>query len=154
MVEIKLSWSEDADRAVALPMYETSGAAGADIRANFLPDERAAGVVLAVGKRALIPTGLRMEIPHGYEVQLRPRSGLALKHGITLLNSPGTIDSDYRGTVGVILFNASDQNFHIAHGDRIAQMVVAPITQAGFELSDGLSITQRGTGGFGSTGQG
>lgn len=153
MVEIKLSWSEDADRAVALPMYETSGAAGADIRANFLPDERAAGVVLAVGKRALIPTGLRMEIPHGYEVQLRPRSGLALKHGITLLNSPGTIDSDYRGTVGVILFNASDQNFHIAHGDRIAQMVVAPITQAGFELSDGLSITQRGTGGFGSTGQ-
>ena len=135
-------------------MYETSGAAGADIRANFLPDERAAGVVLAVGKRALIPTGLRMEIPHGYEVQLRPRSGLALKHGITLLNSPGTIDSDYRGTVGVILFNASDQNFHIAHGDRIAQMVVAPITQAGFELSDGLSITQRGTGGFGSTGQG
>ena len=154
MVEIKLSWSEDADRAVALPMYETSGAAGADIRANFLPDERAAGVVLAVGKGALIPTGLRMEIPHGYEVQLRPRSGLALKHGITLLNSPGTIDSDYRGTVGVILFNASDQNFHIAHGDRIAQMVVAPITQAGFELSDGLSITQRGTGGFGSTGQG
>ena len=135
-------------------MYETSGAAGADVRANFLPDERAAGVVLAVGKRALIPTGLRMEIPHGYEVQLRPRSGLALKHGITLLNSPGTIDSDYRGTVGVILFNASDQNFHIAHGDRIAQMVVAPITQAGFELSDGLSITQRGTGGFGSTGQG
>ena len=154
MVEIKLSCSEDADRAVALPMYETSGAAGADIRANFLPDERAAGVVLAAGKRALIPTGLRMEIPHGYEVQLRPRSGLALKHGITLLNSPGTIDSDYRGTVGVILFNASDQNFHIAHGDRIAQMVVAPITQAAFELSDGLSITQRGTGGFGSTGQG
>ena len=154
MVEIKLSWSEDADRAVALPMYETSGAAGADIRANFLPDERAAGVVLAAGKRALIPTGLRMEIPHGYEVQLRPRSGLALKHGITLLNSPGTIDSDYRGIVGVILFNASDQNFHIAHGDRIAQMVVAPITQAAFELSAGLSITQRGTGGFGSTGQG
>ena len=139
---------------IDLTDYDDVGAAGADIRANFSPDERAAGVVLAAGARALIPTGLRMEIPQGYEVQLRPRSGLALKHGITLLNSPGTIDSDYRGTVGVILFNASDQNFHIAHGDRIAQMVVAPITQAAFELSDGLSITQRGTGGFGSTGQG
>lgn len=154
MVEIKLSWSEVADRAVALPMYETSGAAGADVRANFSPDERAAGVVLAAGARALIPTGLRMEIPQGYEVQLRPRSGLALKHGITLLNSPGTIDDDYRGDVGVILINTSGQDFHIAHGDRIAQMVVAPVTQAGFELSDGLSATQRGAGGFGSTGQG
>lgn len=101
-----------------------------------------------------MPTGLHMEIPHGYEVQLRPRSGLALKHGITLLNAPGTIDSDYRGAVGVILINTSDQDFHIAHGDRIAQMVVAPVTQASFAVSDALSATDRGAGGFGSTGQG
>ncbi len=112
------------------------------------------GAVLAAGVRALMPTGLQMEIPQGYEVQLRPRSGLALKHGITLLNAPGTIDSDYRGTVGVILINTSDQDFHIAHGDRIAQMVVAPVTQAGFAVSDALSATDRGAGGFGSTGQG
>ena len=154
MVEIKLSWSEGADHTVPVPSYETSGAAGADVRANFSPDKRTEGVDLPAGARALVPTGLRMEIPHGYEVQLRPRSGLALKHGITLLNSPGTIDSDYRGDVGVILINTSDQEFHIAHGDRIAQIVVAPVTQAGFELSDNLSTTQRGAGGFGSTGQG
>ena len=154
MVEIKLSWSETADPSVALPSYETTGAAGADLRANFPPDQRHAGAVLAAGTRALMPTGLHMEIPHGYEVQLRPRSGLALKHGITLLNAPGTIDSDYRGAVGVILINTSDQDFHIAHGDRIAQMVVAPVTQAGFAVSDALSATDRGAGGFGSTGQG
>ena len=154
MVEIKLSWSEAADLSVALPSYETTGAAGADLRANFPLDQRHAGAVLAAGTRALMPTGLHMEIPHGYEVQLRPRSGLALKHGITLLNAPGTIDSDYRGAVGVILINTSDQDFHIAHGDRIAQMVVAPVTQAGFAFSDALSATDRGAGGFGSTGQG
>ena len=154
MVEIKLSWSEGADHTVPAPSYETSGAAGADLRANFPPDQRHAGAVLAAGTRALMPTGLHMEIPHGYEVQLRPRSGLALKHGITLLNAPGTIDSDYRGAVGVILINTSDQDFHIAHGDRIAQMVAAPVTQAGFAVSDALSATDRGAGGFGSTGQG
>ena len=154
MVEIKLSWSETADPSVALPSYETTGAAGADLRANFPPDQRHAGLVLAAGARALVPTGLQMEIPQGYEVQLRPRSGLALKHGITLLNAPGTIDSDYRGAVGVILINTSDQDFHIAHGDRIAQMEAAPVTQAGFAVSDALSATDRGAGGFGSTGQG
>lgn len=154
MVEIKLSWSEAADPSVALPSYETTGAAGADLRANFPPDQRHAGAVLAADTRALMPTGLHMEIPQGYEVQLRPRSGLALKHGITLLNAPGTIDSDYRGAVGVILINTSDQDFHIAHGDRIAQMVVAPVMQAGFAVSDALSATDRGAGGFGSTGQG
>ena len=154
MVEIKLSWSETADPSVALPSYETTGAAGADLRANFPPDQRHAGLVLTAGARALVPTGLQMEIPQGYEVQLRPRSGLALKHGITLLNAPGTIDSDYRGAVGVILINTSDQDFHIAHGDRIAQMVAAPVTQAGFAVLDALSATERGAGGFGSTGQG
>ena len=152
MVEIKLSWSQAADRSVALPSYETTGAAGADLRANFPPDQRHAGAVLAPGTRALMPTGLHMEIPKGYEVQLRPRSGLALKHGVSLLNAPGTIDSDYRGAVGVILINTSDQDFHIAHGDRIAQMVVAPVTQTGFAVLDALSATERGARGFGSTG--
>ena len=91
-------------------------------------------------------------MPKGFEAQVRPRSGLAAKHGLTVLNTPGTIDSDYRGTVGVILINTSDQDFHIAHGDRIAQMVVAPVTQAVFAVSDALSATDRGAGGFGSTG--
>lgn len=109
--------------------------------------------MLQPGERALVPTGLRIEIPEGFEVQIRPRSGLALKHGITLPNTPGTIDSDYRGPLGVILLNAGQEAFRIAHGDRIAQMVVAPVLQAGFELADTLSETSRGAGGFGSTGQ-
>lgn len=100
-----------------------------------------------------MPTGLRLEIPQGYEVQIRPRSGLALKHGITLPNAPGTIDSDYRGPLGVIVMNAGDAPFEIAHGDRIAQMVVAPVLQARFHLVDSLSDSARGSGGFGSTGQ-
>ena len=143
--------TEEADPEIPLPSYESDGAAGADIRAN-LPDGRA--LSLAPGARTLVPTGLRMEIPKGFEVQVRPRSGLALKHGITLLNSPGTIDSDYRGEVGVILFNTSDAPFVIEHGARIAQLVVAPVTQTGFALAERLGQTQRGAGGFGSTGQG
>ena len=107
---------------------------------------------LAPGARALIPTGLQMEIPQGFEVQVRPRSGLALKHGLMLVNSPGTIDSDYRGPVGVILLNAGTSSFQITHGMRIAQLVVAPVIQARFAVSDGLSETDRGAGGFGSTG--
>ena len=107
---------------------------------------------LAPGARALIPTGLQMEIPQGFEVQVRPRSGLALKHGLMLVNSPGTIDSDYRGPVGVILLNAGTSSFQITHGMRIAQLVVAPVIQARFAVSDGLSETARGAGGFGSTG--
>ena len=150
MVTIRVIYDEGADRAVPLPSYETAGAAGADLRAN-LPDR---GVVaLAPGARALIPTGLRVEIPEGYEIQLRPRSGLALKHGITLPNSPGTIDSDYRGPLGVIVLNAGQESFTIAHGDRIAQMIVAPVLQAKFELAEGLTDTSRGAGGFGSTGR-
>ena len=111
-------------------------------------------MVLAPGARALIPTGLRFEIPTGYEVQVRPRSGLALKHGITLPNTPGTIDSDYRGPLGVILLNAGTEPFEVAHGERIAQLIVAPVLQAQFDLVDGLSDTERGSGGFGSTGRG
>jgi len=150
MISIRVIYDAGADRAVPLPSYETAGAAGADLRAN-LPDRDT--VVLLPGARTLVPTGLRVEIPQGYEVQIRPRSGLALKHGITLPNAPGTIDSDYRGPLGVILMNAGQEVFEIAHGDRIAQMVVAPVLQARFELGEALSDTARGSGGFGSTGQ-
>ncbi len=149
MVTIELTWDEGADRSLGLPTYASAGAAGADLRANF-PDR---GVVaLKPGARALVPTGLRMAIPEGFEVQIRPRSGLALKHGITLPNAPGTIDSDYRGPLGVILMNAGDKRFEISHGDRIAQMVVAPVLRAEFALVDTLDDTLRGVGGFGSTG--
>lgn len=151
MVEIKLSYVAGADRGVALPAYETRGSAGADVRANF-GDRQA--VSLAPGARALIPTGLRMEIPEGFEVQVRPRSGLALKHGVTLVNAPGTIDSDYRGELGVILLNTGTEVFEVLHGERVAQLVVAPVVQAGFAVVDALSDTARGAGGFGSTGRG
>lgn len=151
MVTVRILWYEQADRALGLPAYATAGAAGADLRANF-PDRN--GIDLAPGARMLVPTGLRLEIPAGYEVQIRPRSGLALKHGITLPNSPGTIDSDYRGPLGVIVMNAGDKPFRIEHGMRIAQMVVAPVVQATFEAVEALNQTARGSGGFGSTGTG
>ncbi len=150
-VPIKLKWLENADQTVALPSYETTGAAGADVRANFAPDQRD-GVTLEPGARVLVPTGLSLEIPAGYEVQMRPRSGLALKHGLTLPNTPGTIDSDYRGPLGVIVLNAGSEAFHIAHGMRIAQMVVAPVVQGSFQVEQELTDTDRGMGGFGSTG--
>ncbi len=152
MVTVHFQYLSDADTSLGLPAYETGGAAAADLRANFAPDARD-GVTIAAGGRALIPTGFRVEIPQGYEVQIRPRSGLALKHGITLPNSPGTIDSDYRGPLGVIVMNMGDADFHVNHGDRIAQMVVAPVLQAVFAVVDGLSETERGDGGFGSTGR-
>lgn len=139
-----------ADPTIALPSYETAGAAGADVRAN-IPD---GPVQLTPGARALISTGLRFEIPQGFEVQVRPRSGLALKHGVTLVNSPGTIDSDYRGEIGVIVLNTGADTFEITHGMRIAQLVVAPVVQVAFASQDDLSETARGTGGFGSTGGG
>ena len=132
-----------------LPAYETAGSAGMDLRAAVGEETP---VTLPPGGRALIPTGLKMAIPAGYEVQVRPRSGLALKFGVTCLNTPGTIDSDYRGEVGVILANLGAEAFTVRRGDRIAQMVVAPVTQATFEESDGLDETARGEGGFGSTG--
>lgn len=150
MTAITFAWDDGADRALGLPAYASAGAAGADLRAN-LPDRGT--VTLAPGARALVPTGLRLAIPDGYEVQIRPRSGLALKHGITLPNSPGTIDSDYRGPLGVIMMNAGSEPFTITHGDRIAQMVVAPVVQARFDLSETLDETARGSGGFGSTGR-
>ncbi|NVO56500.1 dUTP diphosphatase [Rhodobacteraceae bacterium B1Z28] len=151
MVSIRVIRDEGADASVALPSYETPGSAGADVRAN-LPD--GTPILLEPGQRALVPTGLRIEIPQGYEVQVRPRSGLALKHGITLPNTPGTIDSDYRGPLGVIVMNAGQESFEVTHGERIAQLVVAPVVQAVFEAVDALGETERGVGGFGSTGRG
>ena len=152
MVNIKVSWSDTADRDLGLPTYETVGAAGADLRANLPGDLRDAGIEISPGGRALIPTGLRLEIPMGYEVQVRARSGLALKHGVTLANAIGTIDSDYRGDLGVILWNGGADVFRVTHGMRIAQMVVAPVVQATFAIVDALDETDRGAGGFGSTG--
>ena len=146
---ITVMWEPGADQSVGLPSYETDGAAGADLRAN-LPDRE--DISLAPGARALVPTGLRVAIPDGFEVQIRPRSGLALKHGITLPNSPGTIDSDYRGPLGVIVQNGGSEPVTIAHGMRIAQMVVAPVIRATFEVAGVLDTTARGSGGFGSTG--
>ena len=151
MVAIRVIREEGSDPSIPLPSYETEGAAGADVRAN-LPD--GASVMLEPGQRALVPTGLRIEIPQGYEVQVRPRSGLALKHGITLPNTPGTIDSDYRGPLGVIVLNAGQEAFEVTHGERIAQLIVAPVVQATFEAAETLSDTERGAGGFGSTGRG
>ena len=148
-VLVKVSWLDGADRDVPLPSYETAGAAGADLRANFPGRD---GVELAPGARVLVPTGIRVEIAEGYEMQVRPRSGLALKHGITLPNSPGTIDSDYRGPLGVIVMNAGTEPFRIEHGMRIAQVVLAPVVRGVFEVSDDLGETARGGGGFGSTG--
>jgi dUTP pyrophosphatase len=142
-----------ADPDLPLPSYETPGAAGADVRANLMPGDRAAGVTLAPMQRVVVPTGIRIEIPAGFEVQIRPRSGLAVRHGITLPNTPGTIDSDYRGPLGVALVNLSGVPYTVQHGDRIAQMIVAPVVQAGFEVVEVLSETARGTGGFGSTGR-
>lgn len=149
---VRLAWAEGADTSLSLPGYETTGSAGADLRANLPSDQRGEGVTIAPSQRVLISTGLTLELPPGYEAQVRPRSGLALKHGVSVLNSPGTIDSDYRGIVGVILINLGADPVTIAHGDRIAQMVIAPVAQARFELVGALGDTARGSGGFGSTG--
>lgn len=151
--QIKVMWEDWADRDLPLPAYETAGAAGADIRANLMPADRALGITLHQMQRIVVPTGIRVEIPAGYEMQLRPRSGLAVKHGISLPNTPGTIDSDYRGPLGVALINLGDAPFTLQHGDRIAQCVVAPVVQAGFQVVEILTETTRGQGGFGSTGQ-
>ena len=131
-----------------LPSYQTEGAAGVDLRAN-LPDSN---ITLQPLERTLVPTGLFLEIPEGYEAQVRPRSGMAIKHGITVINSPGTIDCDYRGEVKVPIVNLSNEPFTITHGDRIAQMVFAAYAKASFQTVTELSNTERGTGGFGSTG--
>ena len=148
--EILILKTDDADPALPLPAYETAGAAGADLRADLAGGE----VTLAPLQRALIPTGLKMQIPPGFEVQIRARSGAALRDGLSLVNGVGTIDADYRGPVGVIAINLSDKPLVIRHGDRVAQIVVAPVVQARFTLSVAIDDTARGAGGFGSTGRG
>ena len=132
-----------------LPAYATSDSAGMDLLAAV-----EAEVVLAPGERKLIPSGLAIALPSGYEAQLRPRSGLALKHGITVLNSPGTVDADYRGEVGVILINLGQESFAVSRGMRIAQMVIAPCSRASWAEVETLPPSERGAGGFGSTGTG
>jgi len=131
-----------------LPQYESEGASGFDVRAQL----EGKSLTLAPGERHLVPTGLSFEIPRGFEIQARPRSGLAIKKGISLVNSPGTIDADYRGEVKIILINLGDQAFDIKDQDRIAQLVLTPVVQAQFELVEDLGATDRGAGGFGSTG--
>jgi dUTP pyrophosphatase len=135
---------------LALPAYETALSAGMDLRAAVPED---APIVVAPGERVLAPTGLTIALPAGYEAQVRPRSGLALKHGITCLNTPGTIDADYRGEVKVILINLGQAPFTIRRGERIAQMVIAPVTQASWDVVAALPDSVRGAGGFGSTGR-
>ena len=133
--------------ALPVPQFQTSGSAGVDLSAAI-----DAPRTLAPMERVLLPTGFAMAIPHGFEAQIRPRSGLAFHHGVTLLNTPGTIDSDYRGEVKVLLINLGAEPFVVRPGDRIAQLVVAPVTQATFELVTALDETERGAGGYGSTG--
>ncbi|MCR9177174.1 MAG: dUTP diphosphatase [Alphaproteobacteria bacterium] len=132
-----------------LPAYQSDGAAGLDLMAAL-----SAPVDLPAGARCLIPTGIAIALPLGYEAQIRPRSGLAFKFGISIVNAPGTIDADYRGEVSVLLVNLGDQPFRISHGDRIAQMVVAPVTRIAWDAVPSLDETERGSGGYGSTGTG
>lgn len=147
-MEIKVKRLPHAE-GLPLPAYHSQGAAGLDLVAAVPPDSP---ISLAPGERCLAPTGLILEIPAGFEAQVRPRSGLALKHGVTVLNTPGTVDSDYRGEVGVLLVNLGVTPFQIARGDRIAQMVIAPVVQAGLKIVENIAETARGAGGFGSTG--
>ena len=136
-----------AEKGAVVPEYKTSGAAGADVCA-YLSEP----LTISAGRSAMIPTGLYFEIPEGYEIQVRPRSGLAAKNGVKVLNTPGTIDSDYRGELRVILINLGTQDFTVHNGDRIAQIIIAPVTQAVFLPAENLSETERGKDGFGSTG--
>lgn len=135
------------EEGVELPLYASEEAAGADVCAH-LEEE----VIIAPGERRLIPTGLRLEIPKGYEVQVRPRSGLAFKEGITVVNTPGTIDSDYRGEIQVLLINHGSAPFRVRRGMRIAQLILAPVCRARFCVVEGVEMTKRGEGGFGHTG--
>lgn len=146
MTEVKIQRLPHGE-GLALPAYETEHAAGMDLRA-------AEDAIVPPGGRALVVTGFAIALPHGFEAQVRPRSGLAAKHGVTVLNAPGTIDADYRGEVKVILINHGVEAFAIKRGDRIAQMIVAPVTRVRLAEAASLSDTARGAGGFGSTGQG
>lgn len=148
---VGVAWAPGADESLGLPLYATAGAAGADLRANLPEGQRAAGVTLAPGARGAVPTGLILAIPEGFEGQVRMRSGMALRHGLLLPNAPGTIDADFRGPVAVLVMNGGDAPVTIRHGDRMAQLVLAPVMRASFVLAP-LGATPRGPGGFGSTG--
>ncbi|MFN3615116.1 MAG: dUTP diphosphatase [Rubrimonas sp.] len=150
-IAVRLQRLPSHDPALPLPAYETPGAAGCDLRACLPPALRGAGHVLAPMQRWACPTGLAVAIPEGWEMQIRPRSGLALRHGLSMPNSPGTIDSDYRGEIMVLLVNLGAEPFTVRHGDRIAQAVFAAVAQARWE-EGALDATARGAGGFGSTG--
>ena len=145
MIKVDIQQLEHGE-GLPLPAYETTGSAGLDLRAT-------GDLTLKPGERSLVSTGIAIALPPGYEAQIRPRSGLAVKHGVTVLNSPGTIDSDYRGEVKVPLINHGDRDFFITRGDRIAQMVIAPVSRVAWESVIELDITMRGAGGFGSSGR-
>lgn len=147
---VRIARTAAADPMLPLPAYATAGAAGADLRADL----GGGALVLEPGARAAVPTGLMLGLPAGFEGQVRPRSGLALREGVTVANAPGTIDADYRGEVQVLLVNLGQTPVTIRHGERIAQLVVAPVVQARFAAVESLEDTARGAGGFGSTGQG
>jgi len=151
-LDIQITYLQNADRNISLPMYETSQSSGMDLRANLIEDNRVNGISIQAKKWLLIPTGLAISMPIGYEAQIRPRSGLAFKHGVSVLNSPGTIDADYRGELGVLLINHGEDEFHINHGDRIAQIVFAPVIQVVWNQVTYLDESSRDANGFGSTG--
>ncbi len=150
---VRIQLTAWADPEVQLPSYQSDGAAGADLRANLHAQYRVSGLTIEPGGWKLVPLGFSLELPAGFEGQIRPRSGLALKHGVTVLNAPGTIDSDYRGEVGVVLANFGRRKFAVRHGDRIAQLVIASAVTASFAVTDSINASARGTGGFGSTGR-
>ena len=149
MVKVEIRQLPHAE-GLALPAYQSADAAGLDLLAAVADN---APLVLAPGKHATVPTGLAVALPPGFEAQVRPRSGLAARHGVTVLNSPGTIDADYRGEISVILINHGEAPFMIRRGERIAQMVIAPVVRAELAVAASLSTTDRGSGGFGSTGR-
>ncbi|WPU63170.1 dUTP diphosphatase [Peredibacter starrii] len=148
-IEVKVKTLDHYDSSFELPFYATEGAAGADVRAS-IPEKKS--ISIKPGERVLVPTGLSMEIPFGYEVQVRPRSGLSLKSPLMIVNAPGTIDCDYRGEVCIIVGNFGKEDYVVEHGLRIAQLVIAPVIQAKYSVTTTLNETQRGAGGFGSTG--
>lgn len=140
------------DPTLALPRYETDGASGMDVRACLAPEDRAQGIALPRFARALIPTGLAVSIPEDHEIQIRPRSGLAARRGVTLINAPGTIDCDYRGEIGILMINFGTETYRVEHGERVAQLVLAPVARARPVRAESLDATGRSAGGFGSTG--
>jgi len=151
-LDIQITYLQNADKNISLPVYETSQSSGMDLRANLTKDNRVNGISIQAKKWLLIPTGLAISMPIGYEAQIRPRSGLAFKYGVSILNSPGTIDADYRGELGVLLINHGEDEFHINHGDRIAQIVFAPVIQVVWNQVTYLDESSRDANGFGSTG--